>query len=417
MNHRARKPKVSLVNKVVLESGVPSSQSVALSHSVGSDRTLYFHTGTHKTGSTALQVYLAFNRVLLGKAGVSYEFPPYTDQSMGNGQYFYDQIYERNTPDRQLEELLEFYLAGQTKAICSSEDFTRFRFQEWQKIKEACKRLQVKIKIVTFVRDIEPYYFSLHGQLTKGGESYGSYAEFCTRDQNSPVLDSLKCLIKTFGKESMSLIHYESAIGHIDTAFMQAIGADSESFDNASLKTTVNRSLVKYEQDVIAKINEATGRQYSYEISGLLMNKRPNLKNARQLDQEVIKTLLHRHAADVGWINQTFFDNANVVKVSENTSLDASNELDAKVQQAIARDVADWCITKLQSAQDNSIEYFSNRLNSIDWKNAANPAIPDNFDPIAYLLLNIDVLKAGIPPYEHFIASGQNENRKWKWKS
>lgn len=91
--------------------GEQSSQSDMPKHSAGAVRTLYFHTGTHKMGSTALQTYLAANKELLGKAGISYEFPVGSDQTMGKGQYFYGQIYERRIPDRPLEYLLEFYLA------------------------------------------------------------------------------------------------------------------------------------------------------------------------------------------------------------------------------------------------------------------------------------------------------------------
>src|SRR5207247_10560899 len=134
MNRRAKKAKASLRKRVVLEPNLPASQSSVLNQSVGALHTLYFHTGTHKTGSTALQVYLATNKELMGAAGISYEFPTGTDQSMGNGQYFYDQIHERNMPESQLDELLEFYIAGRTTAICSSENFALFKFKEWRQI-------------------------------------------------------------------------------------------------------------------------------------------------------------------------------------------------------------------------------------------------------------------------------------------
>jgi hypothetical protein len=337
---------------------------------------------------------------------------------MGNGQYFYEQLYERNVPESQLEALLEFYLASRQMAICSSEDFTRFKRQEWQKIKDACQRLQVQAKFVTFVRDIGPYYFSLHGQLIKGGENYASFDEFCNRDQYFPVLDSLRCLLDLFGQESMSVIHYESTINCLDSKFMRAVGLSPEHYDNTPLKQTVNRSLTEYEQEILSRINKTSGRQYSQELSDLLMRQRPHLKPAKHMNAGAIGKLVARHAVDVDWLNQTFFDSAEVVKASNGAEGNAQRDaLSLEDRQAIDRDVANWCISKFQSVQDESIKYVTERLRAIDWANANNPVVPEDFDPLAYLLLNTDVLKAGMPPYKHFIGSGQYENRRWKWTS
>ena len=70
----------------------------------------------------------------------------------------------------------------------------------------------------------------------------------------------------------------------------------------------------------------------------------------------------------------------------------------------------------LKNLQDENLEYIAKRLLTIDWINAGNPLIPNNFDPIAYLLNNRDILTSDMPPYEHFIKLGQFENwRKWEW--
>jgi len=418
MSRQTKKTKISIGNEVVFGSSVLSSQSGVFNHSVSVARTLHFHTGTHKTGSTALQVYLAANKELLGKSGVSYSFPEGADQSMGNGQYLYEHIYERNMQDSQLDELLEYYLAGQSMAICSSEDFTRFKLQEWRQINDACQRLQVQVRVVTFVRDIGPYYFSLHSQLIKGGEIHTSFAEFCKWNQYYPVLDSIKCLLDVFGRESMSVIHYESVIDNLDIAFMQTVGLSADQYDSSPLKLTVNRSLTEYEQERLSFINKTTGRQYSHELSDLLLRRRPYLKSLKRFNQEIIEILTVRHSSDVGWLNQIIFGCSGVVRICDKTLSNASNKVMSEAdQQAIDRDVANWCMSKLQAMQEESIKFITARLLAIDWGNAGNPVVPKNFDPIAYLLLNLDVLKAGVPPYEHFIHSGQYERRKWEWSN
>lgn len=415
MNQKSKKNRVAVKHK--LAHPVQSASQTLPSQAADSVRTLYFHTGTHKTGSTALQAYLAANKTQLAESGVSYEFPEGMEQTMGNGQYFYNQIYDRQMSAIQLDALLEFYLSGRSTAICSSEDFTRLRCQEWQQVKDACQRLEINVKFVTFIRDIAPYYYSLYGQFIKGGEIYASFDEFCMRDQYFPVLDSLKCLSDLFGQKAMSVIHYESVMGHLDSAFMPAIGLFFDQYDNSTLKQTVNRSLNEYEQEILTLVNATSGRQYSLELADFLMRQRPNLKPTKHIDADMISMLTARHGADIEGLNQTFFGGGEVVKISSNVSQNG-NALSVDDRQAIDRDVAIWCISKLQSVQDNSIRYVADRLRSVDWKNAGNPAIPDNFDPLAYLLSNPDVLKAGVQPYEHFIGSGRYEDgRRWEWMS
>lgn len=395
--------------------------SCVFNHSNEYNRTLYFHTGTQKTGSSSLQAYLATNKTKLSESGVSYELLDnidYLTSLTGNGQYLFTALYQRNLPDSQLDELLELYLAGKSKAICSSEDFSWYRPQEWQQIKDSCKRLKVDIKFVTFVRNIGSFYFSAYGQLIKNHGLRISFDEFCKENQYRNVIDSLKCLIEVFGKESMTVIHYESAINHIDVAFMDATGIVNDNYDISPIKRIINRSLTKYELEILTRINDVTGQQYGHDLSRYLMNMLPHLKTEKVISPEVVEILKERHIKDAGWLNHVFLNDKDLIKINDDELDDnRQNSLSIVDQQAIDRKVNDWCVSKLQSAQDSSIEYITDRLRKIDWGKAGNLQVPVDFDPIAYLLVNPDILKAGVPPYEHFIASGQNENRKWKWKS
>jgi hypothetical protein len=386
-------------------------------YSVDALRTLYFHTGTYKTGSTALQAYLAANKKLLARAGISYELLSGANQSAANGRYLYEHLFLTEKPHRQLEDLLESYFAGRRAAICSSEDFTNFRLQEWQQVMETCSRLQVQVKIVTFIRNIAPYYHSTHGEDIKGGLDYSSFEEYCKHNRYSAVLDSLRCLLDVFGRESMSVIHYESVIHRMDRTFMEALELPPELCDPSPLKQRVNRSLVEYEREVLSLINKALGGQYSRELGNLLLRCRPNLKPARHIGPAIMNILTTRHCDDVRWINRSFFGGTSVLKINESETVSiVDTELQAEDRQAIDRDVTNWLVSKLEAAHEKSIEDVTSRLRAIDWKNAMNPAVPEDFDPVAYLLLNPDLLKVNVPPYEHFILHGRHEkSRRWKW--
>lgn len=383
------------------------------------DRVIYFHIGTPKTGSTALQAYLALNKSMLENFGVRYGFQAESDETMGNGEPFYRQLYRKKLDENKLESLLNFYLGEHPVGLCSTEDFTRFGKSEWFQIRDVCKRIGVSVKIIVFIRNIAPYYRSLHGQLLKGGECSCSLSEFCSIDQFYPILDSLRCLIDIFGSASISVAHYESSIHQLDVAFMSILGLEIDSFDNKPLLQNLNRSLTQYEQAVLSTVNKLTGQQYSYELSNLLISNRPQLKTEKGIEADIVTELEARHSKDLLWINSNFFEGKNVVKVQDKTSTNNNGcTLDLEDKQGIDQDVANWALSKLQMAQDAGIDYVIACLRAIDWENAGNSAIPNDFDPIAYLLLNPDLLRAAAQPYEHFIVSGQHEHgRKWKWST
>jgi hypothetical protein len=387
-------------------------------HTNNNLRCLYFHTGVHKTGSTALQVYLSENREILIQSGFGYQFLDGTDRLAGNGQYLYGQLFLENVSDERLDQVLNLYLTDRSAAICSSEDFTRFGLAEWNRVERSCHRIGVTARIITFVRDVAAYYFSLHGQLVKGGDNYTSFDEFCNHDQYSPVLKSLRALIEAFGRDSIRLIHYESSINKMDDAFLGAIGIASLKFDNSSLQNVVNRSLTEYEKEILSKVTASTRSEYSKELSTFLISQRPDLKEAKKFEAHITELLKHRHADDVLWVNHVFFNDLDVLTIESPVSDRASNEvLSTEIQRAIDKDVAEWCILQLHSIQTKVTDYMSDRLRTIDWNNSNNAAIPKDFDPVAYLMLNEDVLKAGTAPYRHYIDFGQYETgRKWRWQ-
>jgi hypothetical protein len=387
--------------------------------SEATSRVLHFHTGTWKTGSTALQAHLESNRSQLTEAGISYEFLPDANHKDGNGSYLAQQLFDRQLSPGTLDSILEDYFAEREIAICSSEDFTRFRREEWEQILDASRRLACQVRTITYVRDVGPYYGSMHAQLFKAGQHFAGLQEFCAQNCYRTVLDSLRCLCELLGRESMTVIHYESAIGRIDAPFMADLNIDPDGFDRSMLAKRSNRSFTKYEMEALRNVIKRTGGQFAPELAILLLERRPDLVPDRMLDLNLIEQLELRHHKDLLWLNEVFFNDANVVRILADTQLHMpASELDAENRRAIDADIVDWCMSKLESAQEAGAAFIATRLAAIDWRNIGNPALPGDFDPIAYLLLNLDVLKAGAPPCEHYINSGQHEEgRRWRWQS
>ena len=376
---------------------------------------IHFHTGTHKTGSTALQAFFSANQASLATHGINYAFPLGADEHMGNGQTSFEAINGLTPNDPHIGAILDCYLGDRDMAICSSEDFTRWGEREWRAIIAACQSRGIHIIAITFVRDIGPYYSSLHGQLSRCGETQERFEAFCSRDQYYPVLHSLRYMLDLLGRESVLVIHYESAKNDLGSAILDVLGLPYASFNHTPVQRVVNRSLTEYEKRLLSDLNHATGSQYSYEFSNTLVRKWPHLAGASALSQNTTSELSARHEADIQWINGTFFCGLPILRIcSDQDGRVAANE---QVTEAdISREAFTWAVGKLGAAADAAIRLVTSRVLSIDWENAAHPDIPVDFDPVAYLLQNIDVLKAGSPPYKHFILSGQKEGRQWTWR-
>jgi hypothetical protein len=70
----------------------------------------------------------------------------------------------------------------------------------------------------------------------------------------------------------------------------------------------------------------------------------------------------------------------------------------------------------LKISQDESILRMGRLLREIDWNLAVDPILPAEFDPIAYLAQNPDIVRNGMQPFRHFINYGHKELfRRWKW--
>lgn len=383
-------------------------------------RILYLHTGTWKTGSTALQAHLNVNSARLAELGVSYVLFPNAEPWEGNATTLCGQLLGQHVPSHRLIEILQAYLGDRPTAICSSENFTSFRNAEWTQLLDAASHLQVEVRTITYLRDIAPYYQSMHAQAFKGGEHYCDLAKFSRIDRYATVVESLRSMLENFGGARMTVAHYESTRGAVDGPLMAALGIDPSRLDGTTLEKPINRSLTGYEMRLLAALIEKTGQQFANDLSNFLLRRRPDLKPDYLLDQGLLKQLRERHQEDLKWVNDTFFAGAETLRIADardsGQSVPRSND---ETQQAIDRDVASWCIDKMSAIQDATIAFVAAKMSNIDWGNIGNPALPADFDPIAYLILNADVLKAGVPPCAHFLTAGQHEaaTRRWRWQN
>jgi hypothetical protein len=380
------------------------------------NRDLVVFTGTHKTGSTALHRYLAANRQILADLGVHYETSGSQQGFFGNGQSLFDLLFLRQPNSAEIDKELEVYMAGGERAICLSEDLTRFDLREWELLSAAFLRLRIRPRFLTFVRNVSSFYSSGHSEMAKAGLTSKSFEEFCTSDHYAYVIRSLRNIAEIFGAAAMSVCHYDSIASSIERPLLALLGLNGTQLNRSVLALRSNRSLIGHELDLMLRLNASTGGQHAAELTQLFIGRRPEVRGRMRFDPTVLATLEARHARDVEWVNLTFFGSEKTLRISgENLVSDCENTMDFQLRIEIDDDFVAWCLKRMNSNHKQGVNFVSSRLKSIDWVNAHHASIPKNFDPVAYLILNQDLLNSQEKPFEHFIRHGQFERRRMSW--
>jgi hypothetical protein len=379
-------------------------------------RDLVIFTGTHKTGSTALHRYLAANRQILAGLGVRYEITGFEGGFFGNGESLFNALFLQQPNSVEVDKKLEEYVAHSERAICLSEDLTRFELREWELLSAAFLRLGIRPRFLTFVRNVSSYYSSLHSETAKAGLTSKSFAEFCKSNHYSYVIRSLKNIEKIFGTAAMSVCHYESIASAIERPLMELLGLKGTQLDRSVLARRINRSLIDHELDLMLRLNASTGGQHAVELTQLFTERRPEIHRPVRYDPVVRAKLEARHAKDVEWVNLTFFGGENTLRISgENLAPECENAIDLQLRIEIDDDFVAWCLKRMSSNHKQGVDFVCSRLKSIDWVNSHHASIPKNFDPVAYLILNQDLLNSPGKPFEHYIRYGQFERRRMSW--
>ena len=99
-------------------------------------RVLWVHAGGHKTGSTAIQNYLALGGLQKTAPHIFYrmigELRGPRDMHIGNGQGLLSLIQREN--EEMLGPALEEFFGSAGEAIISSENLSFLSLEEWQKL-------------------------------------------------------------------------------------------------------------------------------------------------------------------------------------------------------------------------------------------------------------------------------------------
>lgn len=378
--------------------------------------TLVLHIGPGKTGSSAIQAWLARVSEDLARSGVLYpangqeEREEYT----GNAQELAAWLARpRSTVEDRfpevIENLLEGYVSKAQEGRChtvllSSEFFPTAVRANLEFFRNEAEKY-FELRVVGYLRDPYWWLWSSWGQAVKRAAMREDFAAYALK--NAKVLgETLKGLISIF--DDVRLLVYRET-GLIES-FARALGLPARLVD-AKAETTVNRSMTWDELDILLSVNRTFRHaDLSRMISDQMIAARPDAVAYRDFDPEL--------AAVVRGANEGIFAEIQSLIVNPDVPIIDDSNVRSEARRCVAqvdRETFDVVLSAIRSWFDESTPYL--RLQQMARQVAPEEEyaglLPEGFDSIEYLLLNPDVAAAGVDPIGHYLTYGQKEGRAY----
>ena len=243
--------------------------------------TLYLHIGTPKTGTTALQSFLAQNVGALKKHGVLNPGNPAEDArvrwpKVGVNRTAHFLTRREGEYDPALAPVCFQKIRAQlsedpslTKAVLTDEGLWRYGSEYddfWEKLLEELRRNDMDLKVVIYLRRQDDFLYSCWGQTVKSGATW-TFEEFIPHAGEAPMVrtldyyQALKQIERHIGKENLIVRLYQKSsyrgkAENIQSDFLACMGLEltddfvwSDELKNTSLTDCVveTRRLLNYQ--------------------------------------------------------------------------------------------------------------------------------------------------------------------------
>jgi hypothetical protein len=390
------------------------------------DKTLFIHAGGAKTGSSALQNFFHINASQLESLGFAYENRLHIehDYEIGsaNGMLLYGILSSATAADNEIDSAVLSYFGRCNSAICSSEFFAELDISGWKKLFESSKRLDVKLKVIFYVRNVIPYLLSAYDQIIKrhgGDELFDEWVKKATWQHGK----ALRIITDELPKSSIQVIHFDHERTNLIRGFLAILGVDASfKIDPNDQRRQVNRSLTNEERNALIAVNKVLGAAYSKELSELLIYANPNAQGEpATYTKATVDSLLANFNTEVNWVNSFFFNDKTVVSVlpfkREEKIPSETSKIKPEEKGDVERRLLGWALEKLKTIKDETEQTIMEAVKVSSYNNSRNfhADLPADFDVLAYLLINRDILHAGVDPIKHFIDYGIREGRIYKF--
>lgn len=259
------------------------------------------HIGHGKTGTSALQSFLALNENLLLEYGICYP-ESYTFDAAKKGY-----ISSGNLADaRKYEELIYQVTSKQISNhyLFSNETLMVKMLGNPLSLQNLAR--EFTLELILYCRNPLDHVFSSYGQSIKREGNTKSMSEWIESFNRPQQVAEMITLCEDIGV-TLKLINY-SKIESIEKSFCDVLlGEKSHDFlQNAQFtKTkTINRSLSRVEYEIQREFNKYMGAKSSIFVSDALVNNAPDIESEKEyIATEDLKLFIQKHRDSVNYIN------------------------------------------------------------------------------------------------------------------
>jgi hypothetical protein len=178
--------------------------------------------------------------------------------------------------------------------------------------------------------------------------------------------------------------------------------------------------LTREERDLFLYVNRTQKhRLFSEALNRGLLEADPNaISEKPMISLDLQDKLQIRFAGEVDWINKTFFEGRQTVGLGKEASSVVGDELLQERREhslRVHRKALEIVMQKAVTAAEDYQNRLRHRLETLDRENLSEPALPQDFDPVAYLVLNQDLVWTNFPLVRHFLDHGRREGRAYRF--
>ncbi len=382
--------------------------------------TIYLHAGLPKTGSSFIQdgMHALSQAGLLARVGYPLATP---ELGTGNGTAIARELIFTNpaqTTTERLQACIQDILQANDSAasdlLISSEDLCYADVEKFTRLKQVLLGHAKSVKLVVAIRPLKAWSHSVYLQLVKAHALAADYDATWLQAHTADFLFYFRNLDR-FNVDTISFRYQENSLLR---RFLGLIG-ENEDLASKVPDTLVNRSLSAEELSVVRAINGVFGdeslcRMVSDELVGHWPDRRgarfPAYREAdfQRFSTDLVRQLDRFPGPVMDSVKEILFEDVQ-------PPLPLEPPPDATAPDTLATAEVEIALCAIRSFFEARTDDVSSHRKLLDYA-AGLERTESCFDPVHYLLMHPDVLRAGSDPWQHYRQHGRGEGRKSAYK-
>ncbi len=375
--------------------------------------TIFIHAGLPKTGSSALQdgLHALSQAGLLSRVAYPCATPAL---GTGNGSALARELIFTNpapTSTAQLQacvqDIVQAHRGTAPNLLISSEDLCYADVEKFSRLKQVLLGHAKAVKLVVAVRPLKAWSYSVYLQLVKAHALAADYDAGWLRGHTGDFL----YYFRNLDRFNVDTVCFRYQDRQLLRGFLALIGED-EALAAQVPDTLANRSLSREELPVVRAVNAAFGDEaLCRRVSEALVAQHPDRRGARFPAER--EADFQAFAADFAHALEAF--PGPVMDAVKQILFDAAEPASspapaAPKAQGLAPDDVHTALHALRAHFQARAGEVSLHQQLLEYA-AGLERSTATFDPVHYLLMHPDVLRAGSDPWQHFQQHGREEGR------